>query len=164
MSDALLTLCSSGKMQPIRDLVGKVAATNTTVLLTGESGVGKEVVARAIHRASPRAAGQFLKVNCAALPGELLESELFGHARGAFTGADRDMPGKFEQARRGTILLDEIGEVPLRLQAKLLHVLQDGECMRVGGERALENDVRVLAATNRDLEADIRTGRFREDL
>src|SRR5207249_8095926 len=159
-----LDLCSSAKMQPIRDLIAKVAVTNTTLLLRGESGVGKEVVARAIHRASPRATGQFLKVNCAALPGELLESELFGHARGAFTGADRDKPGKFEQARRGTILLDEIGEVPLRLQAKLLHVLQDGECMRVGGERALEHDVRVLAATNHDLEADIRAGRFREDL
>src|SRR5882672_9554743 len=164
MSDPLLTLCGSGKMQPIRDLVSKVAATNTTVLLRGESGVGKEVVARALHKASPRARQQFLKVNCAALPGELLESELFGHERGAFTGAYRDKPGKFEQAQKGTILLDEIGEVPLRLQAKLLHVLQDGEFARVGGERVLHTDVRVLAATNRDLEADIQAGRFREDL
>ena len=160
----LLELCTSAGMRVVREMIARIAVTDAAVLLTGESGVGKEVVARAIHRASPRATGQFLKVNCAALPGELLESELFGHARGAFTGADRDKPGKFEQARRGTILLDEIGEVPLRLQAKLLHVLQDGECMRVGGERALEHDVRVLAATNRDLEADIRTGRFREDL
>src|SRR5436190_238604 len=159
-----LDLCSSAKMQPIRDLIAKVAATNTTLLLRGESGVGKEVVARAIHRASPRAARQFLKVNCAALPGELLESELFGHERGAFTGAEREKPGKFEQARQGTILLDEIGEVPLRLQAKLLHVLQDGEFTRVGGDRVLENDVRVIAATNRDLEVEIRAGRFREDL
>jgi two-component system response regulator AtoC len=151
-------------MHAVRELIGKVAATDAAVLLTGESGVGKEVVARAIHRASPRAERQFLKVNCAALPAELLESELFGHERGAFTGADRDRPGKFEQARHGTILLDEIGEVPLRLQAKLLHVLQDGEFMRVGGDRIVHNDVRVVAATNRDLEAEIRAGRFREDL
>jgi two-component system response regulator AtoC len=151
-------------MRIVRDMVTKIAATDAAVLLTGESGVGKEVVARAIHQASPRASHQFLKVNCAALPGELLESELFGHERGAFTGAERGKPGKFEQARGGTILLDEIGEVPLRLQAKLLHVLQDGEFTRVGGERVVENDVRVLAATNRDLEADIRAGRFREDL
>jgi two-component system response regulator AtoC len=151
-------------MRAVREMIGKVSATDAAVLLTGESGVGKEVVAKAIHRASPRAQRQFLKVNCAALPGELLESELFGHERGAFTGADREKPGKFEQARHGTILLDEIGEVPLRLQAKLLHVLQDGEFTRVGGDRVLENDVRVLAATNRDLQAEIRAGRFREDL
>jgi two-component system response regulator AtoC len=151
-------------MRAVREMVAKVAATDAAVLLTGESGVGKEVVARAIHLASPRAERQFLKVNCAALPAELLESELFGHERGAFTGADRGRPGKFEQARHGTILLDEIGEVPLRLQAKLLHVLQDGEFMRVGGDRIVDNDVRVLAATNRDLEAEIRAGRFREDL
>jgi two-component system response regulator AtoC len=159
-----LDLCTSAGMRVVREMIGKVAGTDAAVLLTGESGVGKEVVAKAIHRASSRAARQFLKVNCAALPGELLESELFGHERGAFTGADREKPGKFEQARHGTILLDEIGEVPLRLQAKLLHVLQDGEFTRVGGDRVLENDVRVLAATNRDLEAEIRAGRFREDL
>ena len=164
MSDALLTLCSSGKMQPIRDLVGKVAATNTTVLLRGESGVGKEVVARAIHKASPRAARQFLKVNCAALPSELLESELFGHEKGAFTGAYRQKPGKFEAADQGTLLLDEIGEMPLRLQAKLLHVLQDGEFSRVGGEKIIDTDVRLIAATNRDLEASMRVHQFREDL
>ena len=159
-----LDLCTSSGMRVVRDMIPKIAATDAAVLLTGESGVGKEVVARAIHRASPRAARQFLKVNCAALPGELLESELFGHERGAFTGAEREKPGKFEQARKGTILLDEIGEVPLRLQAKLLHVLQDGEFTRVGGDRVLDNDVRVLAATNRDLEAEIRAGHFREDL
>jgi two-component system, NtrC family, response regulator AtoC len=164
MSDALLTLCSSGKMQPIRDLVAKVAATNTTVLLRGESGVGKEVVGRAIHKASPRAAKQFLKVNCAALPSELLESELFGHEKGAFTGAYRQKPGKFEAAHQGTLLLDEIGEMPLRLQAKLLHVLQDGEFSRVGGEKIIDTDVRLIAATNRDLEASMRAHQFREDL
>jgi two-component system, NtrC family, response regulator AtoC len=121
-------------------------------------------VARAIHNASPRAAKQFLKVNCAALPGELLESELFGHEKGAFTGAYRQKPGKFEAADQGTLLLDEIGEVPLRLQAKLLHVLQDGEFSRVGGEKIIGTDVRLIAATNRDLEASMRTHQFREDL
>jgi len=151
-------------MRAVRELIAKVGSTNATVLLTGESGVGKEVVAREIHRASPRAVSQFLKVNCAALPEELLESELFGHQRGAFTGAYRDKPGKFELAAKGTLMLDEIGEVPVRLQAKLLHILQDGEFARVGGERVLYTDVRVLAATNRDLEAEIRAGRFREDL
>src|SRR5438128_11822075 len=159
-----LELCTSPAMRTVRELITRVAATNAAVLLTGESGVGKEVVARAIHQASPRAAGAFLKVNCAALPEELLESELFGHQRGAFTGAYRDKPGKFELAQKGTLMLDEIGEVPFRLQAKLLHVLQDGEFARVGGERVLETDVRVLAATNRDLESEIRAGRFREDL
>jgi two-component system, NtrC family, response regulator AtoC len=159
-----LGLCTSSKMQPIRDLVAKVAATNTTVLLRGESGVGKEVVGRALHRLSPRAAKQFLKVNCAALPGELLESELFGHEKGAFTGAYRQKPGKFEAADGGTLLLDEIGEMPLRLQAKLLHVLQDGEFSRVGGEKLIDTDVRLIAATNRDLEAAMRAHQFREDL
>src|SRR5262245_44231290 len=163
MTDGL-NLCSSSKMQPIRDLIAKVAGTNTTVLVRGESGVGKEVVARAIHKASPRAQRQFLKVNCAALPGELLESELFGHEKGAFTGAYRQKPGKFEAADQGTLLLDEIGEMPLRLQAKLLHVLQDGEFSRVGGEKIIGTDVRLIAATNRDLEAAIRAHQFREDL
>ena len=159
-----LDVCTGPAMTAVRELIARVAATSATVLLTGESGVGKEVVARAIHRASSRADQPLLKINCAALPGELLESELFGHERGAFTGAYRDKPGKFELARNGTILLDEIGEVPLRLQAKLLHVLQDGEFARVGGERVLSTDMRVLAATNRDLETEIREGRFREDL
>ncbi len=159
-----LSLCTSSKMQAIRELIAKVAATNTTVLLRGESGVGKEIVARAIHRASPRAHRQFLKVNCAALPGELLESELFGHEKGAFTGAYRQKPGKFEAADGGTLLLDEIGEMPLRLQAKLLHVLQDGEFSRVGGEKIIGTDVRLIASTNRDLEAAMRSHQFREDL
>ncbi len=163
MTDAL-NLCTSSKMQPIRDLVGKVAATNTTVLLRGESGVGKEIIAQAIHKASPRANKQFLKVNCAALPGELLESELFGHEKGSFTGAYRQKPGKFEAAHQGTLMLDEIGEVPLRLQAKLLHVLQDGEFSRVGGEKIIDTDVRIIAATNRDLEVAMRAHQFREDL
>src|SRR5687768_1291740 len=164
MSEPLMNLCSSSKMQPIRDLISKVATTNTTVLLRGESGVGKEVVARAIHKASPRNGKQFLKVNCAALPAELLESELFGHEKGAFTGAYRQKPGKFEAADQGTLLLDEIGEIPLRLQAKLLHVLQDGEFSRVGGEKIIDTDVRLIAATNRDLEASMRAHQFREDL
>src|SRR5213592_3323326 len=164
MIEPLMALCTSSKMQPIRDLISKVASTNTTVLLRGESGTGKEVLARAIHKASPRAGKQFLKVNCAALPGELLESELFGHEKGAFTGAYRQKPGKFEAAHQGTLLLDEIGEMPLRLQAKLLHVLQDGEFSRVGGEKIIDTDVRQLAATNRDLEASMRAHQFREDL
>jgi transcriptional regulator with GAF, ATPase, and Fis domain len=157
-------MSTSPGMTAVRDMIARVATTTAAVLLTGESGVGKEVAARAIHRASPRAGNEFVKVNCAALPGDLLESELFGHQRGAFTGAHRDKPGKFELAAKGTILLDEIGEVPLRLQAKLLHVLQDGEFARVGGERVLHTDVRVIAATNRDLAAEIRASRFREDL
>ncbi|MGH7324034.1 MAG: sigma-54 interaction domain-containing protein [Candidatus Rokuibacteriota bacterium] len=159
-----LGLCVSSKMQPVRELVAKVASTNTTVLLRGESGVGKEIVGRALHRLSPRAAKQFLKVNCAALPSELLESELFGHEKGAFTGAYRQKPGKFEAADGGTLLLDEIGEMPLRLQAKLLHVLQDGEFSRVGGEKIIGTDVRLIASTNRDLEAAMRVHQFREDL
>ncbi|HZF05653.1 MAG TPA: sigma 54-interacting transcriptional regulator [Patescibacteria group bacterium] len=164
MIEPLMALCTSSKMQPIRDLISKVASTNTTVLLRGESGTGKEVLARALHKASPRSGKQFLKVNCAALPGELLESELFGHEKGAFTGAYRQKPGKFEAAHQGTLLLDEIGEMPLRLQAKLLHVLQDGEFSRVGGEKIIDTDVRLIAATNRDLEASMRAHQFREDL
>jgi len=164
MIEPLMALCTSSKMQPIRDLISKVASTNTTVLLRGESGTGKEVLARALHKASPRAGRQFLKVNCAALPGELLESELFGHEKGAFTGAYRQKPGKFEAAHQGTLMLDEIGEMPMRLQAKLLHVLQDGEFSRVGGEKIIDTDVRLIAATNRDLEASMRAHQFREDL
>jgi two-component system response regulator AtoC len=159
-----LELCRSDAMESVRDVVARVAGTNATVLLLGESGVGKEVVAHAIHRAPPRASHPFLKVNCAAVPEELLESELFGHEKGAFTGAYRDKPGKFALARRGTIFLDEVGEIPLRLQAKLLHVLQDGEFSRVGGEKIIHSDVRIVAATNRDLEGAIRAGQFREDL
>jgi two-component system response regulator AtoC len=145
-------------------LVLRVADTDVPVLLTGESGVGKDVVARRIHAASRRAERPFVKINCAALPGELLESELFGHEKGAFTGAHADKPGKFELAHEGTIFLDEIGEMDPRLQAKLLQVLQDEEFYRVGGTRSLRVDARVVVATNRDLEKEIANGRFREDL
>jgi len=164
MSEPLMALCTSSKMQPIRDLISKVASTNTTVLLRGESGTGKEVLARALHKASPRAGRQFLKVNCAALPGELLESELFGHEKGAFTGAYRQKPGKFEAAHQGHSADYSLHRMPLRLQAKLLHVLQDGEFSRVGGEKIIDTDVRLIAATNRDLEASMRAHQFREDL
>ena len=141
-----------------------VADTNATVLIQGESGVGKEVVAKTIHFASNRRRRPFVKVNCASLPGELLESELFGHEKGAFTGAYRRKPGKFEIADRGTIFLDEVAELPLSLQAKLLHVLQDHEFDRVGGAEVITADVRVIAATNRPLEKAIQDGAFREDL
>jgi two-component system response regulator AtoC len=151
-------------LRGLRELIGKVARASATVLLRGESGVGKEIVARAIHRASPRANQPFVKVNCAALPAELLESELFGHEKGAFTGAHRRRQGKFEVAHRGTLLLDEIGELPPALQAKLLHVLQDGRFCRVGGEHPVDVDVHLIAATNRDLESAMREGDFREDL
>ena len=151
-------------MRAVRDLVSKVAATSASVLLTGESGVGKEVVARAIHRASPRAGHPLLKVNCAALPGELLESELFGHERGAFTGADRQRPGRFEQARGGTLFLDEIGELSGAVQAKLLRVLQEREFEPVGSSSTTKIDVRVIAATNSDLAKAVSEGKFREDL
>ena len=143
---------------------GQVARTETTVLITGESGTGKELVARAIHHASPRADGAFIAVNCAALPDTLLESELFGHERGAFTGADRQKPGRFELAAHGTLFLDEIGELSAAVQAKLLRVLQEREFQRVGGTATLKADVRVIAATNRDLMSEMAAGRFRTDL
>jgi transcriptional regulator with GAF, ATPase, and Fis domain len=142
----------------------KVAATGTTVLLTGESGTGKEVLARAIHQASARADGPFVAVNCAALPETLVETELFGHERGAFTGADRLRRGRFELAAGGTLFLDEIGDVPLAVQAKLLRVLQARQYERVGGTTTLQADVRLIAATNRDLERAVAEGRFRDDL
>jgi two-component system response regulator AtoC len=145
-------------------VVERVADSDISVLLRGESGVGKEVIAREIHRRSPRRAGAFVKVNCAALPAELLESELFGHERGAFTGATATRIGKFEFAQRGTIMLDEVGEMPIALQAKILHVLQDREFNKLGSNRTIDVDVRVIAATNRDLEAMLRQGTFREDL
>ena len=156
---------SSGKaMQPVMTMIDRVADNDISVLLRGESGVGKEVIAREIHRRSPRRTNPFVKVNCAALPAELLESELFGHERGAFTGAASTRIGKFEFAQNGTIMLDEIGEMPLALQVKILHVLQDREFTKLGSNRLVEVDVRVIAATNRDLEAMMRAGTFREDL
>jgi two-component system response regulator AtoC len=156
---------SSGPaMQPVVALVERIADSDVGVLLRGESGVGKEVIARELHRRSGRRTKPFVKVNCAALPADLLESELFGHERGAFTGAGATRVGKFEFAQNGTIMLDEIGELPAALQAKLLHVLQDREFTRLGSNRPVEIDVRVLAATNRDLEAMMREGTFREDL
>ncbi len=154
----------SPAMGEVWGLARRVADTDVPVLLVGESGVGKDVVARLIHAASPRAGRPFVKINCAALPGELLESELFGHEKGAFTGAHAEKPGKFELANRGTIFLDEIGEMDPRLQAKLLQVLQDEEFYRVGGTRSLRVDARVVVATNRDLEKAIANGSFREDL
>ena len=156
---------SSGRaMQPVMTMVDRVADNDISVLLRGESGVGKEVIAREIHRRSPRRAAPFVKVNCAALPAELLESELFGHERGAFTGAASTRIGKFEFAQHGTIMLDEIGEMPQALQAKILHVLQDREFTKLGSNRTVEVDVRIIAATNRDLEQMMRQGTFREDL
>jgi DNA-binding NtrC family response regulator len=151
-------------MAEVRRLVGEVAPTGTTVLVNGESGTGKELIARAIHLLSPRRGAGFVAVNCAAIPENLLESELFGHERGAFTGAVQARRGKFELAQGGTLFLDEIGELPLPLQAKLLRVLQERTFERVGGNREIRADVRVVAATNRDLAAEIRERRFREDL
>ncbi|MGM9510896.1 sigma-54-dependent transcriptional regulator [Larkinella sp. GY13] len=144
--------------------IEQVAPTNTTVLILGESGTGKELLARAIHEHSSRKNKPLVKVNCAALPPTLIESELFGHEKGAFTGATSQKTGRFELAQNGTIFLDEIGEMPLDLQSKLLRVLQEGEFERVGGTKTLRVNVRVLAATNRDLEVEIGNGRFREDL
>jgi two-component system response regulator AtoC len=157
-------LSLSGAMERVWTLVRRIADTDVPALLVGESGVGKDVVARRIHAVSPRAERAFVKINCAALPGELLESELFGHEKGAFTGAHAEKPGKFELAHQGTIFLDEIGEMDPRLQAKLLQVLQDEEFYRVGGKRPIKVDARVVVATNRDLESAIANASFREDL
>jgi two-component system nitrogen regulation response regulator NtrX len=156
-----------GDSQPVRDLrlqIERAAPTKATVLIQGESGTGKELVARQIHRLSARAAMPFIQVNCAAIPEELIESELFGHEKGSFTGAVRKQTGKFVAADGGTIFLDEIGDMSLRTQAKVLRVLQEGEVEPVGAATVVKVDVRVIAATNKDLPAEIRAGRFREDL
>jgi len=154
----------SAKMQEVLALVERVAPTNSTVLLGGESGVGKDLIARAIHEHSRRAAGPFVKINCTAIPENLLESELFGYEKGAFTGASASKPGKFELADGGTIFLDEIGDVPGNIQVKLLRVLQEREFERLGGTKTLKVDVRLVAATNRNLRAALEQGTFREDL
>ncbi len=154
----------SPAMEKVLDLARRVASVDSTVLITGESGVGKERIARMIHDESPRAGGPFVAINCGAVPESLLESELFGHARGAFTGASQDRAGLFEAAHGGTILLDEIGEVPPPMQVKLLRTLQEREVRRVGENKNRAIDVRVLAATNRDLAADVHAARFRQDL
>src|SRR5262245_16303019 len=155
---------NSEKMAEVRDLIDRVADTDVTVLVRGESGTGKELVARALYASSLRRDKPFVKVNCAALPTELLESELFGFERGAFTGAIQHKPGKFEFANHGTMFLDEIGDMSFPLQAKLLQVLQDGEFSRLGGKHDVRVDVRVIAATNQDLEQAVAEGKFREDL
>jgi len=152
------------RMREIGSIIDSIADTDTTVLIRGESGVGKDLIARAVHLASTRREGPFVKVNCAAIPQGLLESELFGHEKGAFTGAHRRKPGQFEYANKGTIYLDEIGELPLALQAKLLHVLQDFRFSRIGGYGTVQVNARVIAATNRDLEDAMKRGEFREDL
>ncbi len=154
----------SAKMQEVLATVERVAPTNSTILLGGESGVGKDLIARAIHEHSRRASGPFIKINCTAIPENLLESELFGYEKGAFTGAVTSKPGKFELADKGTIFLDEIGDVPGSIQVKLLRVLQDREFERLGGTKTLKVDVRVVAATNQDLRAALEEGTFREDL
>jgi len=151
-------------MQEVFRAIGRLSQSNTTVLITGESGTGKELVARALHRHSPRAAGPFVAINTAAIPKDLLESELFGHERGAFTGAQAMRRGRFEQAEGGTLFLDEIGDMPPDLQVRLLRVLADGEYYRVGGHAPLKANVRIIAATHQNLEERVRQGLFREDL
>jgi two-component system response regulator AtoC len=154
----------SPKMNEVYELISKVSKIDSTVLILGESGTGKELVASTIHYQSDRRKGPFIKVNCAALPENLIESELFGVEKGAFTGADRRKPGRFERADKGTIFLDEVGDLSASVQTKLLRVLQDGSFERVGGTQTLKVDVRVIAATNKLIEEEIKTGRFREDL
>jgi two-component system nitrogen regulation response regulator GlnG len=151
-------------MQEVFRAIGRLSRSNITVLINGESGTGKELVARALHRHSPRANGPFVAINIAAIPKELLESELFGHEKGAFTGATAQRKGRFEQATGGTLFLDEIGDMPVDLQTRLLRVLSEGKFYRVGGHEQVETDVRIIAATNQDLEERVKDGRFREDL
>src|SRR5882724_4051058 len=154
----------SPALKQVTAAIARAAPTNATVLIQGESGVGKELVARTIHRNSLRSRERFVQVNCAAIPEELIESELFGHEKGSFTGATEKQVGKFEQADRGTIFLDEVGDMSAKTQAKVLRVLQEGEVERLGSSRTMKVDVRVIAATNKDLESEIDAGRFREDL
>jgi two-component system nitrogen regulation response regulator GlnG len=151
-------------MQEVFRAIGRLSRSNITVLINGESGTGKELVARALHRHSPRAAGPFIAINIATIPKELLESELFGHEKGAFTGASTQRKGRFEQAHGGTLFLDEIGDMPVELQTRLLRVLSEGKFFRVGGHEQIETDVRLITATNQDLETRVQDGRFREDL
>lgn len=163
--DPFSSLVGSGPaMQKVKKLIQQVAKTDATVLILGESGTGKEVVAQTLHNASKRAERAFVPINCGAIPGELLESELFGHEKGAFTGAITARKGRFEMAEKGTIFLDEIGDMPLPMQVKLLRVLQERNYERVGGNKTFECDVRVVAATHRNLEEHITEGNFREDL
>jgi len=151
-------------LQEVFRILAKVAPSDSTVLVSGESGTGKELLVRALHRNSKRADKPFVPINCGAIPRELLESELFGHEKGAFTHAIRTKIGRFEMAHGGTVFLDEIGEMAVSLQAKLLRALQQGEVHRLGSDKSIRVDVRVIAATNRDLEAEVRAGAFREDL
>ena len=155
---------SAAAMQDVFRAIGRLSRSNITVLITGESGTGKELVAQALHRHSPRAAHPFIALNTAAIPRDLLESELFGHERGAFTGAQAQRQGRFEQADGGTLFLDEIGDMPADLQTRLLRVLADGEFYRVGGHTPIKSDVRIIAATHQDLEQSVNAGSFREDL
>lgn len=159
-----LLIGESDAIQKIKELIRQVANSDLNVIICGESGVGKELVAQALHLSSVRKNNPFIKVNCAAIPGELLESELFGYEKGAFTGAHMTKKGKFEVAHRGTILLDEIGDMPLSLQSKMLQVLQDLQFSRLGAKRDVKVDCWIMAATNQDLDQNIRDGRFREDL
>jgi two-component system, response regulator FlrC len=163
-SESMEPVAVDNSSRLIMDLARRVAATDCTVLIVGESGTGKEVLARLIHRSSPRAAKNFVAVNCAAIPENMLEAMLFGYEKGSFTGAHASHAGKFEQAQGGTLLLDEITEMPLSLQAKLLRVLQEKEVERIGGTGSLALDVRVVATTNRNLRGEVAAGRFREDL
>ena len=154
----------SHAMQRVLDLVRKVAPTPSTVLIVGESGTGKELIARAIHRQSPAAAARFLALNCAAIPHDLLENQLFGHRKGAFTGADRDQAGVFVHAGNGTVFLDEVGELPPPTQAKLLRAIEQKEILPVGADEPIEVRARILAATNKNLQKEVEQGRFRDDL